>query len=266
MIIWHNGRFIEDGPVLSIHDRIRLGEGVFCTALVVDGAIMHARAHLEKLLKNSKLFLGEWDTPAWEELHEAALELLDKNDFLKGRYAFNTIITGGPAGNGIRTPEKPEPQILMRALPLDIPSAPVEAIIAQSVRRNEGSPLSNIKCAGYGDNILALREAASKGANEAIMLTNTGNVSCATTSNILIVQGGSLWTPPLSDGCQNGVTRALAMEKLGARERSFTAGELARAEGIYLINSLRGAVPVVSLDGAALPAPAIKIERDFHIQ
>lgn len=266
MIIWHNGRFIKDGPVLSIHDRIRLGEGVFCTALVIDGAIMHARAHLEKLRKNSKLFLGEWDAPGWEELHEAALGLLEKNDFLKGRYAFNAIITCGPAGNGIRTPEKPEPQILMRALPLAFPSAPVEAIIARSTRRNEGSPLSNIKCANYGDNILALREAAGKGANEAIMLSNAGNISCATTSNILIIQKGALWTPPLSDGCQNGITRGLAMERLGVQERSFRASELARAEGIYLINSLRGAVPVVSLDGAALPAPAIAIERDFHIQ
>lgn len=266
MILWHNGTFLEDAPVLGVHDRLRLGVGLFCTALAVDGAIMHARTHLEKLLKNAKFLLGEWNAPAWEDLHETGLELLRRNGFTAGRHAFNAIVTGGPGGNGIRPPENPEPQILMRALPLVLPSAPVEAVIARTVRRNEFSPLSAVKHAGYGDNILALREAEGRGANEAVLLSTAGNVSCATTSNILIAQDGALWTPPLSDGCQNGTTRGLAMERLGAREKSFTPEQLARAEGLYLINSLRGAVPVISLDGAPLPAPAITIERDFHIK
>jgi branched-chain amino acid aminotransferase len=267
MIIFHNGAFIPDtNPVLSIHDRARLGECVFSTMLAVDGRIHHARAHTEKLLKNSKLFWGQWAAPSVDTLMAAAQELLVRGDALQGRHAVNIILTGGQSGNGIRSPQPPEPQILMRALPLVLPGGPVQAIIARSTRRNEHSPLSRIKGAFYGDNILALREAADKGANEAILLATNGYVSCATTASLLIVQGGALYTPPLSDGGQDGLTRTLAIEKLRVRERSFTPEDLRACEGIYLINSLRGAVPLASLDGVALPVPTLTLDPDFHIQ
>lgn len=175
-LIWYNGTFCEDGPVLTIHDRVRLGEGLFNTMLVRDGHIFHAPMHFQKLLKNSQLFWGNWSAPTAEALEKTAYELLQKNGYTKGDFAFNTILTGGEWGNGIRSPENPKPHILMRVLPLQIPATPVHAIIARTVRRNEGSPLSNIKCSNYGDNILALREAQSKGANEVFILNNQGHL------------------------------------------------------------------------------------------
>ncbi|MCC6597712.1 MAG: aminotransferase class IV [Alphaproteobacteria bacterium] len=265
MIILHNDQFIEDAPVLSIHDSLRLGFGVFRTMLVIDGTIIHAQAHFEKLLSAAELLMGQWDAPPWEKLHENARMLLGKNDFLKGRYAFNAIVTGGPSGNGIRLPAQPTPQLLMRALPFNSPGAPIKAAIALKARRNEGSPLSKIKYTNYGENILALREVETRGANEAVMLSNAGNLSCASVANLVIVQDGKLWTPPLSDGCQDGLTRTLAIQRLGVREKSFSLEDIHKIESLYLINSLRGAVPVVSLNDTVLSPPSIKIEQDFHI-
>jgi branched-subunit amino acid aminotransferase/4-amino-4-deoxychorismate lyase len=265
MIIYHNGSFAQDTFVLSLHDRLRLGEGVFNTMLAIDGKVIHAQAHMEKMLKNSKLFWGDWAMPSVNELVSAAHELLQQNSFRTGRHALNTLITGGPAGGGLRPPENFMPQILMRAMPLNISSDPINAIISQTTRRNEGSPLSNIKYSNYGDHILALHEAASKGANEALLLNNKGNVVCATSANIVIVQDGKLYTPPLSDGAQDGMTRGILMAKGGMTEKSFTPDELKAAQGAYIINSLRGAVAIASLDGSALPEPALKIKQDLHI-
>jgi len=263
--IWHNGAFKDDSPVLTIHDRVRLGEGVFNTMLVRDGHIFHAPLHFKKLLENSRLFWGAWSAPSAESLDEIAYALLKKNDFVQGDFAFNTIITGGEAGNGIRTPEPPAPHIMMRVLPLQILTAPVHAVVAQTVRRNEGSPLSRIKCSNYGDHILALREAQSKGANEAFVLNNRGALACATTANIVIVQGGKLYTPPLSDGPQNGVTRTILLQKYDVTEKSFFAEDLQHAEGFYVLNSLRGCVPVARLDNRPLSLSTPFIPQDFAL-
>ena len=142
---------------------------------------------------------------------------------------------------------------------------PVNAIIAKSVRRNEGSPLSQIKCGNYGENILAVYEAQEQGANEAILLNNQGRVTCASVASVFAVLGGALYTPPLSDGAQGGVTRRTLIERYGAVEKSLSSEDLFQSEGIYLANSLRGVVPVVSLDGRACPAPSLSIPADFHL-
>ena len=264
--IWHNGHIRDDGPVFTAHDRMRLGECVFNTMLAIDGKMVHAALHFEKLLKNSSVLFGEWTTPAMGTLEAAAHELLHKNKFTKGRYAVNTIITRGASGNGLKTPEKPDMQIVMRALPVAGEFAPLHAVTAQNVRRNEGSPLSRIKCANYGENIIALREAEEKGANEAILLNNAGNVACATTANIAVILNGALVTPPMADGAQGGVTRALLMKKFPVTEQSITPAQLKNAQGIYLLNSLRGAAALLSLDGQTLASPIITIDKDFHLQ
>ena len=265
-IIYHNGEFKDDTqPVLSIHDRLRLGEGVFNTMLVVDGHIYHADRHMGKLLKNSELFLGKWDAPGADELIETAQGLLRKNDYMEGRFALNTVITVGEGGNGIRTPKEPKPQILMRALPCPSEFPPIKAIIAQSVRRNEGSPLSNIKCSNYGDNILALREAESKAANDAILLNNAGHISTSTVATIVAIIEGELITPPLADGPQDGITRSILMEKYTVREKSIRPSDLIEVEGLYFLNSLRGAMPVLALDGRAVPKPSLEIPQFFHL-
>lgn len=264
--IWHNGAFLPDGPVFTAHDRIRLGECVFGTILSIDGKLVHADLHLKKLEKNVEVFFGKVPLPTAGELNEAAHELLKRNNYTKGRHAVNIIVTRGASGAGIWPPENPGMQIIIRATPALVEFPPIRAIIAQTVRRNEGSPLSRIKCANYGENILALREAESKGANEAILLNNRGNISCATTSSLFAIIGGQLLTPPLSDGAQEGVTRKLIIEKFGAAEKILLPVDLAEAEGLYLVNSLRGAAPIVSLGGKPLPQPSLKIDKDFHVK
>src|SRR5690606_26808253 len=124
-------------------------------------------------------------------------------------------------------------------------------------RRNEHSPTANLKGSFYIDHILALREAQEKGGNEAILLNTAGNICCGSVATLAMVQNGALITPPLTDGPQAGVTRALLLQKFPVTERSITPDELLQSDGIYLINSLRGAVCVTTLNGQTVPNPSI---------
>ncbi len=264
-IIWLNGEFLdENAPIYKIHDRIRLGECVFATILVIDGAPQSWDAHMQKLESHLAVigFASEFDS---KQLLHAAQKLLQQNNFENGRYALNIFVSGGAGGNGIKPPESRETQTAMRALPVPSTFPPIHAIIADSVRRNEGSPLSNIKCASYGENILAAREAAEKDANEAILLNNAGHICCATVASVFMVKDGKLYTPPLSDGAQSGVTRKRLIEELGAIEKSLTPDELLNSDGVYLANSLRGCMPVISLNGKTLPQANL-IPKDFHLE
>ena len=265
-ILWHNGAFKPaDKAVFTAGDRLRLGDGVFDTMLAVDGRLIRPSEHFARLLAHAKLLKIKAITN-FKTLEEAAQELLDRNNFKTGRFAINTVISRGPGARGLAIAETPDTQIVMNASPLPAEFPSVQAIIAKSVRRNEGSPLSRIKSCNYGDNILAMMEATAQGANEAILLNNRGNAACASAGNIFIVQDGRLFTPPLSEGAMDGIIRKILIEDHGASEKIITQDDLQSAQGLYITNSIRGAAAVVMLDGRTLPPPALNIPKDFHLK
>ena len=80
---------------------------------------------------------------------------------------------------------------------------PVDLIVS-AIARNAASPVSRLKTIGYLDNILAAREAAERGADDALLLNGDGKVACSTIANMFVVSGGKLSTPPVDDGVMAG--------------------------------------------------------------
>ena len=117
-----------------------------------------------------------------------------------------------------------------------------------STRRNERSPLAGLKSLNYLDAVLARREAAAAGADDAILLNTRDRVAEATAANVFCVLAGELVTPPLADGVLPGIMRACVMEATPVTERSIGAGELASAREIFLTSSL-SLRSVVALNG-----------------
>lgn len=248
----HNGDFLpDDAPVFTVHNRIRYGDGVFDTLLSDKGDLKYVEKHYERLKAHAAV-LGISFPLSFETFRNAVIELLEKNGEQNIKIAVNTILTRGLSSRGLKIPDNMEPDLIIRTSPLPDEFPPIRAVIAKTVRRNEGSPLSRIKSLNYGDNILALRESASQDANEAIMLNNQGYVTCATVGNVFAVIDDTLITPPLSDGVMDGILRAHMLEFCGAIERSLTESDLLSAKTAYITNSMRGAVPIQSLNGKTL--------------
>lgn len=263
-MIYFNGELTDDVPIFEFQDRLRLGDGVFDTILVINGKPIHEHAHFSRLLKNAKT-LKIHNLPNIEYLKNAATKIIESNESLTGHFVLNTLITRGIAERGLLPQKNAQPNIAMRIGPAPSEFPTIHAIIAETVRRNEGSPLSQIKSCNYGDNILALLEAQNKDANEAIMLNNAGNVTCASAGNIFCCINNELITPPLHDGAMDGITRQIIVEKFAAVERSITADELLGASGIYITNSIKGIMTVSSLNGKTLPQATIDIDKDAHL-
>src|SRR5207247_6588197 len=82
------------------------------------------------------------------------------------------------------------------------------AVITASVIRNHPNAVSpRIKSLNYLNNILAKIEAVDAGVAEAIMLNHNGHVTECTADNIFIARNGTLYTPTITDGILEGITR-----------------------------------------------------------
>lgn len=241
MWLYYNDQFIPESEArIALNDRgFTLADGVFDTQIAVDGVFFdRADLHFQRLRRDAAVLYIPLKYTV-DDLARIGGELLKKNGFEKGRYVVRSTLTRGPGQRGLKIPDPVQPSFIMRAMPVPDASAmpPVHAIIAQTVRRNDLSPLSRIKSMNYGDHILALIEAQSKGANEAILLNTEGFITCATTSNVFIREGQRLITPPVSDGVLPGITRHGLIER-GAREESITPERLKNADEILLTNSV----------------------------
>ena len=62
----------------------------------------------------------------------------------------------------------------------------------------------------------------------------------ATTANLAVRLDGRWWTPPVASGCLPGVERGRLLDAGRLHERLLTVADLARAEGLAVISSLRG--------------------------
>ena len=101
---------------------------------------------------------------------------------------------------------------------------------------------------------MALAEARSQGASEAIILNRAGNVCEATTANVFAVRGGEVSTPSIESGCLPGITRervlALCADLgIGAAEIELPVSSLSDADELFLTSSTREIQPLVEVEG-----------------
>ncbi|MGH8809645.1 MAG: aminotransferase class IV, partial [Noviherbaspirillum sp.] len=115
----------------------------------------------------------------------------------------------------------------------------------------------NIKVISLLPNVL-LRERAKRadGSAEAILIRN-GRVTEGAASNVFIVQGGRVRTPPKDNSLLPGITRDLVVELLrdggiACLEEKISRRELVAADEIWITSSMMGIAPVTRLDGRSV--------------
>ena len=128
--------------------------------------------------------------------------------------------------------------------------------LASGLRRNPAESLNPAwKTGNYLNNLLCLREARSRGADEVVMLNLAGEVAEAAVSNIAFVRGGSWITPPLAAGILSGITRGLLLGRIAAsagvpaREEKVVPADLPAMEECMLLSTTRDIAPVSAIDG-----------------
>lgn len=257
--VWINGAW--DGRLDPFDRGLLLGDGVFDT-LVAFGRTPFARArHLERLTAQAGAIGIPLDPRRVEEgwaaiLARAAAEPSAEHLILR------TTVTRGRTERGLWPLARSEPTVMVSAAPWSVTlmGRPVR-LITSAIRRNTASPSSRLKTLGYLDNILAAREAAAAGADDALLLNEAGRAACSTIANLFVIRRGELATPPLSDGMLPGTMRAMVLEAadaVGLRgvEQPLEPADLRQADAVFLTNSVRFVSPVTGLDDEVLSRSA----------
>jgi len=254
-MLWRDGALAPGTTAPLDHtDRgLTLGDGLFDTGLALGGRVAFADAHIARLVASAET-LG---IPAEAERIRTAMRTLAGQG---ERLAIRTTLTRGSGPRGLKPPENPHPTLFATAAPSarSTAFAPLR-LWPTAIARNDTSPASRLKTLGYGDAVLAAREAAAAGFDEALFCNTRGRVTCAGTGNLFALFGATLVTPPLADGVLPGIMRAeifcglAAGCGLQAEERSLSLSEFLDSDAVFLTNSLRLLSPVTAIGDKAFP-------------
>jgi branched-chain amino acid aminotransferase len=130
--------------------------------------------------------------------------------------------------------------------------------VASTLRRNPVQSLDPAwKTGNYLNNLLCLREARARGADDVVILNIAGDVAEASVSNIAFSRAGVFVTPPLSAGILGGITRALVLGGVAssagipALEETIRPSDLPLMDECFLLSTTKDIVPVCAIDGIA---------------
>jgi branched-chain amino acid aminotransferase len=136
------------------------------------------------------------------------------------------------------------------------------------VRRNHPRALDPaIKSSNLLNNVLAVRQAQARQAEEALLLNQEGQLAEGASTNVFLVHGGTVLTPPLATGILAGVTRDVVLHLLAelgipAQEQVLSAEDLRGADEGFVTSSTREVVPIRRVDGRPIgegrPGPVVR--------
>ena len=255
MPVWINGELLPDSDaMISVFDHgLVVGDGVFETVKVTAGQPFALSRHLARLGR-SAAGLG-LPPPDLEEIRAGAMAVIEASPKMP-LARMRITATAGIAPLGSERGTSPVTAIVALA-EQKAPTDTVDVVVVPWPR-NERGALSGLKTTSYGENVRALSYAAERGGREAIFANTAGELCEGTGSNVFVVIGGRLITPPLSSGCLAGVTRALVLEWVGAAEGALPVDALSNADEAFLTGTTRDVQPIRRVNGselAAVPGP-----------
>jgi branched-chain amino acid aminotransferase len=252
MRAWIDGRMLPDAtaPAVSVSDHgFTVGDGVFEAIKVVDGLPFALTRHLERLTRSAKgLGLPE---PDHEAVRRGVAAVLEGEPLSLGR--IRITYTGGPAPLGSGRGDAAPTLVVVADRMTHWPETTAVATVAWP--RNERGALAGLKTTSYAENVVALADARSRGATEAVFANLAGHLCEGTGSNVFYVVDGELRTPTLASGCLAGVTRALILEWHGGREVDEPIEVVRSASEVFLASTTRDVQAVSHWDDVELPAP-----------
>jgi branched-chain amino acid aminotransferase len=249
-VVWLNGALLAaDSARIDPADRgFTLGDGVFETIRAASGRALHADRHLARLRQGATV-LGI-DVPFGDDILRGGFcDVLRENAMADA--ALRITLTRGPAPRGVLPSGTARPTVLISAGAFPARLPPARVVVAQKTRRNQFSPLSRIKSLNYLDSVLARAEAASVGADDALLLNTTDFLAEATASTVFLYIGDRFVTPRLEDGALPGIARGLLLEAGVGRPEQLSMQDMASAQAGFLVNSLGWRV-LAHIDSIAL--------------
>ncbi len=266
--IWLDGKLVPESEAkISVFDHgLLYGDGIFEGIRFYNGRVFRLEEHTKRLFLSAKAILLKlpWTE---EEVNQAVCETVRANGLQDGY--IRLVITRGVGGLGLNPYlcETPSMFIIASTIslyPQEHYEKGLELITCGTRRPAPGALSPQVKSLNYLNNVMAKAEAIKAGCVEGLMLNEQGYVAECTGDNIFLVKGGKVFTPPISDGSLDGITRQVIFELCAAagltlEEKTLTRYDVFTADECFLTGTAAEVIPATKLDereiGAGVPGP-----------
>ena len=248
-----NGNIVAQNDNILTQNRAFLyGDGVFETVKIVNSKILFLEDHYFRLMASMRVVRMEIPMNfTMEYLEEQILKLVQEKGFSVSARARITVFRND---GGLYLPKTNEVSFLIHATALENPSyvlnlAPYEVDLYKDFYVTK-QLLSSIKSTNKMINVTGSIFAHENGLDNCVLLNDSKNVVEVLQGNLFMVMGNKLITPPVSEGCLNGVMRkqvlALAkkIEGIEVQEEIISPFDLQKADELFLTNVIMGIQPI----------------------
>ncbi|MCK0153649.1 branched-chain amino acid transaminase [Alcanivorax sp. S6407] len=260
--IWLDGELVpwEEAKVHVLTHTLHYGMGVFEGVRAYETAkgpaIFRLKEHTDRLfgsahIMNMKIPFSK------DEINAAQVEAVKANN-LPHAY-LRPMVFYGSEGMGLRA-HNLKVHVMVAAWEWPAYMSPealelgIKVRTSSYTRHHVNITMCKAKANGnYINSMLALNEALSGGADEALLLDNEGYVAEGSGENIFVIKNGVIFTPELTS-CLDGITRKtiiqLAEERgYTVREKRITRDEIYVADEAFFTGTAAEVTPIRELDG-----------------
>ncbi len=237
------------------------GVGLFETLRTYDGRPFALDRHIARMRDSAR----KLDMPVETVLDDVAAAVgavVAANKLSNARLRF-TVTPPGAHEDAAR------PTLLVMAqetagYPPELYANGMTVCVADRFRQSPWDPLAGHKTTSYYPRLVALRQAQARGCGEALWATPANCLAEGSLSNLFLVKGGRLRTPPLDTPILPGITRAIVLELAKAAnvptdEAPCTINDLLDADEVFLTNAIMELMPVTRVErrpiGSEKPGP-----------
>ncbi len=260
--IWMDGQMVEwrDAKIHVLTHTLHYGcgafEGVRAYNTQQGPAIFRLQDHTDRLFNSAKILRMQIPFTK-EQVNQAQLDVIKANRLDSGY--IRPLVWLGSEKMGV-SPKGAKVHLMVAAWPWgaylgeDGLKRGIRVKTSSYTRHHVNITMTQAKAvSNYSNSILANMEATEDGYDEALLLDSAGFVSEGAGENIFVVKGGVIYTPDLSAGALNGITRntvfAIAKD-LGLEivQKRITRDEIYISDEAFFTGTAAEVTPIRELD------------------
>jgi branched-chain amino acid aminotransferase len=249
LYINHNGEITAAANAVITADNrsFRYGDGIFETIRYANGKAQLLNRHIERLHQSMEILRIEIPKNYTADFFRKEIEkLTQKNKVEKGARVRLTVYR---KEGGYYTSLVDEPLFLIECEPIDESVYNLNAKgYAIDIFQDYKKPINRLSNIKSNNALIYILAAAYKKANDlddCIILNQNLQIIESISSNIFAVKNGVLYTPPIIDGCVEGVMRQRVIEvakanRISVYEVNLQMNVLLHSDEIFLTNAISG--------------------------
>lgn len=242
----------SDTNLLDQNRGFLYGDGVFETLKIVGGKILFFEDHYFRLMAAMRIVRMEIPMNfTLEYLEEQVLSLVEKNKIEQSARARITVYRNN---GGLYLPTNNTVSFLIQTSAIENPVYSIsEKEYEVDLYKDFYIPkqlLSTLKTTNKMIHVTGSIYAKENDLDNCILLNDSKNVVEALQGNLFMRMGNTLITPPISEGCLNGIMRKQILSfakketNLEVVEQVISPFDLQKADELFVTNVIRGIQPI----------------------